>query len=248
MNVVTRWQEVDDLGLDQEFDELDPMAAPVGAVSDAEDEDGGDGLFGEARGPWDPTSGFPDGLGVLRIWIDDEGRITKVRLSPSWREKLGKTPLAVAFGQSFTYINSWARPEAKGVDLSADDRQASQPFGWEQIDRIARRTTQLQEQLDSLGPEAEGQLRGRKVVGESPDKLCAITLELNGELGGIQFNGRKLAESRVRDVTDAVVKAHAAALAEFEPGEYVAGEADRLRNELQGLRNEALAMMRRGFR
>ncbi|CAI9407891.1 hypothetical protein [Aestuariimicrobium sp. T2.26MG-19.2B] len=254
---MTRWQEVDDLGLDEEFDELDPMAAPVSGFTppdqDLVDQDDWQGddevdVLAEGRGPWEPSHGFPDGYGVVRVWVDDDKRITKVRLSPSWREKSGRTPLVMAFASSFTYINSYGRDDSPSDLLQVDEGEASRPFSWEQIDELARRTEQLTERLGALGPESEGQWRGTEAVGESPDKLCAIRLELNGDLGSIQFNERKLAQSRVREVTDAVVKAHAAALANFQPAQYEPGEADRLTGELQGLRNEALAMMRRGFR
>ena len=247
---MTSWREVEDLGLHEEFDELDPMAAPVSDYAVQGDEEGEpDDVLARRNEPWTPDAGFPDSTGILRVWIDETKLITKVRLTPSWRDRIGKLSLAQAFAQSFAFINSYA-PDTAGTGTldSNPARQAERPLSWDRLDFLTRQTARLQEQLGRLGPEADGHWVGKPAVGHSPDKLAAIELTLTGELGRIEFHPRKLDEARVRQVTDAVVRAHADARANFNPGHYVAGERDAIQAQLRDLRDETLAMMRRGFR
>lgn len=237
---MTTWREVGDV-IDEEFDEFDPMAAP-GYSTIGEDEEEVD-----SSPEWGPDKGFPDGLGIARLWTDETGLIIKARLSPSWREKLGKGSLASHFAQSFSLINTYyAKSETESLD-SDKTREAKYPLSWERISHYSRRAADLRSQLADLGPRAHGTWQGKPAVGESPDRLVAIQLTIEGMLGEITFDKAKLEQSRVRQITDGIVRAHANARANFVPPTYVPGEGDQLREELRDIRNEMLAMMRRGF-
>ncbi|MGA4507200.1 hypothetical protein ACQB6R_05745 [Propionibacteriaceae bacterium G1746] len=240
------------MSLDDEFDEFDPVAAPVlGIDADVADETGDDdlSLLVRPNEPWTPEAGFPDTFGVLRLWVDDTKLITKVRLSPSWREKLGKRPLTHAFAQAFSFINSYDPDTSDSGLLDTDkSREAKYPLSWDRLDHLTRESARVSDRIDTLGDGGRGHWEGKPAVGESPDRLAAIELTLEGDLASVVFHPQKLDEARIRQVTDAVVRAHANARANFVPGRYVPGERDELTAQLNDIRQEMLAMMRRGFR
>lgn len=86
-------------------DDYDPLA-PMPAGGDAYEESDAVGSFGPGGddGPLELGSvddgGFGDG--IVRIWVDDDGRLEKVRVSPHWFDKLqGSDTLAGSFHQAF---------------------------------------------------------------------------------------------------------------------------------------------------
>lgn len=245
---LTTWREVEDLGFDDYVDDLDPMAAPVGSFG-VEPEDEERDILARPDEPWGPALGFPDGYGVCRVWTDETGLITKVRVSASWREKLGrKVHLSMPFAQAFALVNSYFPVEERSALVQDPDHVASHPLSWDRLDALTREIGKVSRQLQDLGTGGAGHWEGKLAIGQSPDKLAAIELTEQGQLGRIIFNTPKLEESRIRQITDAVVRAHADARANFVPSTYVEGERDRLQAELSNLRNETLAMMRRGFK
>lgn len=246
---MTQWLEVIDVA-DEEFDELDPMAPPGQGFDDADESVDELDVLDRGDRPWGPEAGFPDGYGVLRVWTDDTGLITKVRVSPSWRERLAKSRahLSMPFAQAFALVNSYYHSESSNALQQDDQREARHALSWERIDEVSRELERLKGELDGMGPEQAGHWEGGLAIGQSPDKLVAIELTLHGDLGRIQFNNRKLEDCRVRQITDAVVRAHADARAQYQSPTYIEGEHDRVSAQLTDLRNELLAMMRRGFR
>lgn len=87
----------DDL-FDDEYDPLaPPSASPAGGSVDGAHDDA----------DTDDWSSVDDGSvtggdGIVRIWLDDDGRLTKVRVSPVWFKKLqGSQTLDGAFAQAF---------------------------------------------------------------------------------------------------------------------------------------------------
>ncbi|MGA4668650.1 hypothetical protein ACPCG0_02425 [Propionibacteriaceae bacterium Y1923] len=238
------------MGFDDFVDDLDPMAAPVGTFgAEPEEVDEDIDVLSRADETWHPGLGFPDGYGVCRVWTDETGLITKVRVSASWREKLGKkVHLSMPFAQAFALVNSYFPVEAKSALEQDNNHQAKYPLSWERLDTLTREMANLTQRLEAMGDGGAGHWKGKRALGESPDKLAAIELTEHGQLGRIIFNTPKLEESRIRQITDAVVRAHADARANFVPSTYVEGERDRVQAELRELRNETLAMMRRGFK
>lgn len=241
---MTRWTEVADLELDTEHDELDPMAAPLDSIG-AEDQEIDDL---EQQGPWTAASGFSDPHGAVRVWVDDDVIISKVRMAPSWRERVGSGGLEAAFGLAFLQINNYFRDDTPEESLSGDDREARQPLGWHAMYELTLRNRRIREQIASLGPEASGRWVGESVTGVSHDKLVGITLDLHGKLERIEFSKSALDGARIKQISDAVVKAHREARARFVPPHYEEGLRDELLKEVADNRNELLAMMRRGFK
>lgn len=242
---VTSWREATALGLDDEFDELDPMSAPS-ANFGAEEPEELDAL--EQSGPWTAARGFSEPHGAVRVWVDDSVTITKVRMSPSWRDRVGRNGLQAAFGLVFLQINNYFRDLLPAESLAADDRTAKRPLHWDTMWEMSQRNERIRAQLSELGPEADGRWVGQPVTGVAPDRSVAITLNIHGQLDRIEFAKQWLESARIRQVSDAVVRAHQDAKARFVSPTYEEGERDRLQNEMSDNRHELLAMMRRGFK
>ncbi|MBO1031598.1 YbaB/EbfC family nucleoid-associated protein [Tessaracoccus sp. SD287] len=242
---MTSWREVADLNLDDEFDELDPMTAPSASFGEEEPEEA-DAL--EHTGPWTAARGFSDPHGAVRVWVDETVTINKVRMSPSWRDRVGKQGLEAAFGLVFLQINNYFRDLLPAESLAADDRTAKRPLHWDTMWELCQRNERIRSQLAQLGPESDGRWVGQSATGVAPDRSVAITLNVHGQLERIEFGKQWLEAARIRQISDAVVRAHQDAKAQFVPPTYEPGERDRLQHEMSDNRHELLAMMRRGFK
>lgn len=233
------------MNLDDEFDELDPMAPPRASFGDEEPEET-DAL--EQSGPWTAARGFSDPQGAVRVWVDENVTMSKVRMSPSWRDRVGRNGLEAAFGVVFLQINNYFRDLKPAESIESDNRTAKRPLHWDTMWELTQRNERIRTQLASLGPEAAGKWIGQAATGVAPDRSVAIVLNLHGQLDHVEFGKQWLEEARIRQISDAVVRAHVDAKSRFVPPVYEEGERDRLQNEMSDNRNELLAMMRRGFK
>ena len=233
------------MNLDDEFDEFDPMSPPRASFGEEEPEEA-DAL--EQSGPWTAARGFSDPQGAVRVWVDDTVTMSKVRMSPSWRDRVGRNGLEAAFGLVFLQINNYFRDLSPAESLAADDRTARRPLHWDTMWDLCQRNERIRSQLAGLGPESNGRWIGAPATGIAPDRSVAITLNLHGQLDRIEFAKQWLEGARIRQISDAVVRAHQDAKARFVPPTYEEGERDRLQNEMSDNRHELLAMMRRGFK
>lgn len=248
---MTTWREVEDLGLDEERDDLDPAAAPgSGPVEEQPEVDAEYSLDNddELRGPWTPLDGFADRDRAVRVWVDDDVTISRVRVSSLWRERVGEKRLTNAFLSCFFQINNHFRSPLDAMSFDGDGREASEPLSWDGMWALLERNRRIAAEVADLGPEDDGRWVGACVTGVSPDRTAAITLNVHGLLDGIEFNRTWLASARGRQIGDAVVRAHRHAKAQFVPPTYEEGKRDQLLQEMADNRFELLAMMRRGFK
>ncbi|WP_203567066.1 hypothetical protein [Aestuariimicrobium ganziense] len=263
---VTQWSELEDLGLTEESDEFDPLAPMQthagGAVGEQEDDE-----YGTPLVRVDPHNGevnyevpFGDPLGVVRVWINDSKVITKVRVSPNWREKLsrvnggkaGAVQLGHAFGVAFAGINNYDRihQENTTVDLDGSDDlpEAREPLSWAAMARLNERSMQVHERFEALrDDEGHGHWEGEAGVGRAAGGKVSVTVAHTGKYDNVTFDETWLQGSRAREVCDAVVAAAGAAMASKGESTYVPGERDELRQERSAIRDELRALMRRGF-
>lgn len=197
---------------------------------------------------WHKEMGFPDQLGVVRVWVDDDVAIERVRLSLQWRHRLGEQTLQQSFGVVFMLINNYHRLHRRRTLNYVDpDREASEPLSFAALDRLRVREDEIRGRLEALGDGGHPTLHGAETIGRSLSGRVQIKLNLVGQLAGVQFDPAWLPTARVKEISDGVVEAHAHARASFVPAEVVVGERERLVDELTEVRNETLAMMRRGF-
>ena len=97
---------------------------------------------------WRPELGFPDGTRAIRVWADDDGVLTRVRVSLNWREKLADSSLDAAFFTAFMAMNAILHTHAH--PLPSLEPLAAEPFpgpaGWHTL-QLAR---QQHAELDAL--------------------------------------------------------------------------------------------------
>lgn len=235
-------------------DSVDDQSAPVdgfGAPAKEFSTDDEAELYSTDRnnGPWTPEFGFNDPTAMVRVWVDEDQVINKVRINPAWREKIKDAGrLQQAFGTIFLQINNYYRPSPDSIVVESDQREAREPLSWDSMMRIHREHERLQQEFEALGPESSGTWQGQETMGSSKKNHVQITLDLHGKLARIVIDPKFLEQSRVKEVSDAVIQAHRAAHDAYQPATYEPGERDRVMDELQDNRLELLAMMRRGFK
>ncbi len=215
---------------------------------------GGDDLIDDIEvNPLDPPTewtkdlGFPEPYGVLRIWVDDDDLITKVRITPIWREKLGKTPLAHAFGIAFTFINNYRGHVEGSLDDDPLPTADVPPLTSDNLAALTAEMDELGAELDAMGRDDYGHWVGSPAEGSVANGCVVLTLDEQGRLGGITFDPEWLETATVRNVSLAVVQAHRAARDAWRPPAYEPGPADELRQRWNDLRMRKVAMVMRGF-
>lgn len=262
---MTNWSDLEDVSMTEEWDEYDPLAPmSMGSLEADSDPDQGDGDEFETShrmledGSINYDKPFSGPQGTVRIWIDEDRAITKVRLSPSWRERLsvpaggGAETLSQAFAVAFVAINNIDRAttHTEGrVDLDGGDVEpANRPIAWDDLARLQRRSDAVMARFDQLDDsEGHGVWHAEKAVGRAGGDKVIVTMDHTGRYEGITFDSAWLESARVREVTLAVTAAAADAKSRVRPGTYEPGERDQLFEELGSIRTEMKSLMKRGF-
>lgn len=201
----------------------------------------------ETPGEWSKELGFPDPYGVLRIWVDDDDLITKVRITPIWREKLGRTPLSQAFGITFTFINNYRGPADATVADDPLPTHGVPPLSAENLQMLSEQMAAVASDLDAFGPADYGRWVGTPAEGSVVNDAVVLSLDEHGRLSGVRFDPDWLESATVRNVSLAVVQAHRAARQNWRPPTYQPGPADELRQRWNDLRMRKVAMVMGGF-
>src|SRR5664279_2311351 len=55
---------------------------------------------------WTPDQGYPDSSLSVRIWVDDDKHLAKVRISNRWRDRARGTSLSSMFDEAFLLANA----------------------------------------------------------------------------------------------------------------------------------------------
>lgn len=192
----------------------------------------------EFQGEWQTAKGYPDTRRAVRIWVDeDTRRLTKVRLSTRWRDRLGTRRLDDAFTEAFFLANARVggigtltapAPEAPDTDPS---------LTWEDLPRIQDDVAALLERATELvqrPPEdiAWADFSGEKVSASSAHGNVTVTLSLAGVTESVRFDKSWLAKARMNQIADAVLTAHESAYAKYVPPHFIPGEHDELAMQL----------------
>lgn len=199
---------------------------------------------------WTPDQGYPDSSMSVRIWVDVDKRLTKVRISNRWRERAKGTTLSNMFDEAFVLANASigsSLPQPADVDTAPE---TDEWLTWESMDAIVAAIDEVmrrQEALDAA-PESEVPSRwvGNPVEGHSANQMVAVRLSLHGHLDKVAFGEEWLKQARVSEVCAAVMEAQAAALARFVPPVYEPGDRERLAGEYRRLEMRSAALLRRG--
>lgn len=191
-------------GLDDDYDPLAPVY-----VDDAEEIDEADGGIG------DPNR-------IVRVWVEDDGTLTRIQLSPIWHRKLGHRTLSDVFAGvlAAARVRVAPPPEPSSPDTSHVDFSGLPRFG-----RDPMRTFQLA--LDNLNrrwQEAALRQRDSQPQPVAPPEVTdnediTVRLDEQGQLIHVDFDDDWLDHADVREITDGVLALYRKARAEFRAAE-----------------------------
>lgn len=239
-----------------ETDELDGIAADDASSASEPREI----LLPDGTPDWEV--GFAGGAGAVRVWATPEGEISKVRMAPTWRERVAQrgkpadvqqAGLERAFGEAFAQINMVRQLQAQEGEPSSDPLVSApapgpEPLTWDSLNRVNGQILDLQDRLDRLAPdEGWGRWVGHDTEGIGADGKVRLQLSSRGLYSRVTFDPEWLRRSHVGSVCRGVQEAAQAARGRFVPATYEPGERDALNNQIVDLNRELSAMMKRGF-
>lgn len=201
---------------------------------------------------WEPAEGYPDSTRSVRIWVDENKRLTDVQISNRWRERARGTSLSSMFDEAFLLANATLGATELPYAWEDDepDEVGSELLSWEALDRIQERTRLLIEESARLDADPSSvtpaRWEGQGAEGQSNNRKVTVRLNRHGHTEKVIFDEHWLSGSRVSQVRDAVWQAHEAAYAAFVPPVFVLGDRERLARELGRLQRQTSALMSRG--
>jgi hypothetical protein len=197
---------------------------------------------------WTPDQGYPDSSLSVRIWVDDDKRLTKVRISNRWRDRARGTSLSSMFDEAFLLANATLGSSTPPVGDVPDDGGPADALSWDSLDAILAETTRLTKEaaaLDQLPPDEVIPNRwvGSPVEGHSANQMVAVRLSIHGRTEKVAFSDQWLRQARVAEVCDAVLEAHRDAYAQFVPPVFEPGDRQRLADAYARLQNQSMALL-----
>lgn len=208
------------------------LAPPVSAEHEVDEDPD------ELRGEWNPALGYPDTRRVVRIWVDDDTRrLTKVRLSPRWRERLGTHRLEDAFAEAFLLANARLGEVPALTVPEPAEPEIDPALTWDDLPRIQEQVNALLEQAADLirtPPEdiVWADFTGQQVSGTAARGNVTVILSLAGTTESVRFDRSWLAGARMNEVADAVLSAHGNAYARYVAPTFIPGDHELLADEL----------------
>lgn len=195
--------------MDGHSDEYDPLA-PVyfSEPTDVEDD-----------GPSDHTAADPQR--IVRVWVEPDGELTRVQVSPIWHRKIGHRTLDEVFQSVLAAARiriappePVAEPDLSGVDFSGLHRFSRDPFTTIRlaIENVNRRWLEA----------AERQLRNPSPAGkpvEASDDEVTVRLDADGRLEAVSFDPDWLDVADVNEINETVLHLTRQARARYVPPE-----------------------------
>ena len=197
---------------------------------------------------WRPEEGYPDSSLSVRIWVDDDKRLTKVRISNRWRERARGTSLSSMFDEAFLLANATLGSSVPPVDDITGDGEPSDALSWDSLDAILAETTRLANEAAALDQLAPDQVTPNRWVGSpieaySDNQMVVVRLSIHGRTEKVAFSEQWLRQARVAEVCDAVLEAHRAAYAQFVPPVFEPGDRQRLADRYARLQYQSMALL-----
>lgn len=214
---------------DVQTDDLGPLAPVIYGdepVEETLEEDAADG-------------GVSDSDGIVRVWLED-GRLSKVRVSPTWYTRLGKRTLTECFSQALRMANANASvgvveqrqaPSFDDVDFSGLPRFNNRTFAVMQ-NLVADAEQRWDEAIERY------RSRPRTEPGTVEGRSKGVTVALNGAglAQSVTFDEKWLDSAQAGTICD-----HVMAAAENAYAKHVPGDDDR--DELNDLEDEHRFLM-----
>lgn len=232
---------------DDDYD--DELLAPPGDVSAGAAESIDDAAV---AAEWHPSHGYPDARTSVRIWVDDETRqVTKVRVSPRWREILGPNrSLEQAFAEAFFVASVRVAPALEPdsvVEESTPDPDST--LTWDDLPDLNEELTRLDERFRQLQQRPADEIRWARHDG---DKTVAhrgpvsVTLTLEGLAESVRLDRQWLQTAGADQIAAAVLETVRTAYARYQPPEYVPGEFEELALDFARVERDLITIMAKG--
>lgn len=236
-------------------DEDDFLSAGFGGSAETSEPDAGDSAAAEADEfamddeAWSPAAGFPDGTNAVRLWADEDGNLTKVRVSLSWKEKLRESSLEVAFSSAFTYLNGWYQLGKRTEDAiysNIPDSTSKQTLSREALARHIKAFNELSDRISELsGPNTV--TKGETTSASDFDGAVTVKLDANGRAFQVLFDQEWLdEEANSAGISRAVTNCYRWAKAKWRPPVEELTERGELVREQLLLSKELDAMLANG--
>lgn len=226
------------------IEDYDYLAAP-GAESADDDEAGED--FGNDFGDWRPDQGFPDQFNAVRVWCTPEGELTKVRLSLSWREKVGEEGLARAFGICFLMMNNfYPAPDDPRLPTLQTERVTERPSA-KALEQIRAERASVRAKLAALPPEPESRWEGEQARGSDFEDGVIVVLDIFGRPQAAFFDPEWLKTKPTSgQIARGVLAAYRQARRKYTPPKPVFSEHAQLHQQLNQANDRFLQMLGNG--
>jgi len=196
---------------------------------------------------WTPDQGYPDSSLSVRIWVDDDKRLSKVRISNRWRDRARGTSLSSMFDEAFLLANATLGSSVPPVD-DVPAGESDDALSWDSLDAILAETARLDQEAALLDQQPPDQVIPNRWVGApveaySANHMVTVRLSIHGRTEKVAFSEQWLRQSRVAEVCDAVLEAHRAAYAQFVPPVFEPGDCQLLADRYARLQNQSMALL-----
>lgn len=213
--------------------DLDPLAPVFYGAVDAEEppEDESDG-------------GVSDSDGIVRIWLED-GRLSKVRVSPVWYQRLGRRTLADCFGQALRMANS------RVPEVTPRQEQTFDDVDFSSLPRFnGQALAVMQDLFDDVEVRWDDAIeryhaREQRTVTPTEGHAKGVTVRLNpsGRAEEVVFDESWLDQAQAGTISTHVQQAAESAYARFVPVPDDRSELDALEQEHEFLLATFKAML-----
>lgn len=234
---------------DSQFDFMDPNDPTAAHETTAAPRPDGKSSGPDEGEDADAGAALSDDRGAVHVWLDDERRVVKVRVSNRWRERLKDTPLGDTVAQ--TIVSGQSRGEAYPDLPEPTEEVSGHAMSEAALDALLERTLELDDKrhkLEALPPDQITPTRweGRGCEGTSANRMVTVALGIQGITHAVRLDEEWLAGAKAADLGQAILEAHQNAYAQFTPPTLVPGDFAKLAAEGELLRREAEAMLARG--
>lgn len=234
---------------DSGSDVFDPNES-FGETTGSEPEDTGIEQPRPTESTWSPEDGYVDSSGSVRVWVDENRRLTKIRISNRWRERSRGTTLSSMLDEALLMAQARIGTGTPRVAEREPDRVP--PLSWESLAELQQQSFEIAEEsarLDDLPPAQVQPSRweGALVEGTSSNRMVKARLSLFGLTEQVTFDPAWLRDSRVSQVCESVMEAHRDAYANFREPVFQPGDRERLAARSERVQSSLMAMMRHGW-
>jgi len=213
-----------------------PDGEPVATVHDA------------APDTFELDGALSDPTGAVHVWLDDDLRVSNVRVSNRWRERLKGADV----GQALLLV---LRAAQLRPGLNLPETEPEQPPTWpldryrlarltEEIHEIDERSAALDAHPEAVRPQ---EIQGTPVSGASHNRMVTVQLGLSGATQSIDAEPSWLKSAKSDDLGRALVEAHADAYTRHVPPTVIPGDYDRVSADYARVHATIMAMLRNGI-